>query len=65
MQLLKWFQDEGFEQCTIVTGTTSKIDVVLYDLPESGFKRRITVGEMVSKGRKQVIGGLPFGLFAP
>jgi hypothetical protein len=64
MQVLKWLQDEGFEQGTIVTGATSKIAVALYDLSESGFKRRIAVGEMVSKSRKQVIRP-PFGLFAP
>jgi tyrosyl-tRNA synthetase len=62
--VLKWFQDKGFEEGTIVTGATSKIGVALYDLSESGFKQRIAVGEMVSKSRKQVI-GLPFGLFAP
>jgi hypothetical protein len=64
MQVFKWFQNERFEQGTIVTGATLKIGVVLYDLSESGFKGRITVGEMASKSRKQVV-GLPFGLFAP
>ena len=64
MQVLKWFQDEGFEQGTIVTGATSKIAVVLYDLSERDFERRIAVGEIASKSRKQVI-SLPNGLFPP
>jgi hypothetical protein len=38
VQLLEWFQDKVFEQCTIVTGATWKINVVLYDLSESHFK---------------------------
>ncbi len=55
MQVLEWFQDEVFEQGTIVTGATSKVAAVLYDLFESGFKQRISVGEMVSKSREEVI----------
>jgi hypothetical protein len=65
MHVLKWFQDEGFEQGTIVMSATLKIGVVLYDLSESDFKRRIAVGEMASKRCKEVIGCLPFGLFSP
>ena len=48
----------------IVTSATSKIDVVLYDLSESGFKRRISVGEMVGKSRKKMV-SLSNGLFPP
>jgi hypothetical protein len=63
-QVLEWFQDEGFEQGTIVMNATLKIGVVLYDLSESDFKRRIAVGEMASNCRKEKV-GLPFGLFPP
>jgi hypothetical protein len=59
IQVPKWFQDEGFEQGTIVSSATSKIDVVLYDLSERNLKRRIAIGEMASKSRKQMI-GLPY-----
>jgi hypothetical protein len=52
VQVFKWFQDEGFEQGTMVTGATLKIGVVLYDLSEGDFKRRIVVGEMASKSRR-------------
>jgi hypothetical protein len=38
VQVFKWFQDEGFEQGTIVTSATPEIGVVFYDLSESDFK---------------------------
>jgi hypothetical protein len=64
VQVLKWFQDERFEQGMIVTSADSKSGVVLYGLSERDFKRRITVGEITSKSREEVI-SLPNGLFPP
>ena len=64
VQVLKWFQNEGFEEGIIVMGAASKSAVVLYDVSERDFKRRIAVSEIASKSRKEVI-SLPNGLFPP
>jgi len=61
VQVLKWFQDKGFKQGTIVTGSNSKRGVVLYDPSQRGFERRIAVGEIASKSREEVI-SFPSGL---
>jgi len=58
VQILKWFQDKGFKEGTIVAGSNSKRGVVLYGPSKCGFIRRIAVGEIASKSREQVIGWL-------
>ena len=38
VQVLEWFQDEGYEQGIIVMSADSKSRVVLYDLSKRDFK---------------------------
>src|SRR6266581_4880016 len=64
VQIFKRFEDKGFKECGIVTGTNSKRGVALNNPSKRGLERRVAVGEIVSQSREEVV-GLVFRLFLP
>src|SRR6266702_1138438 len=64
VQIFKRFEDEGFKECGIVTGTNSKRGVAFKNPSKRGLERRVAVGKIVSQRREQVV-ILAFGSLLP